>query len=60
MCCLPREDLMDAAHTIRNCIADVTALRIRALQARRFAGTCAGLMDAPSFGPAALFFLQEF
>ncbi|MFZ3125579.1 MAG: hypothetical protein WA129_10865 [Acidovorax sp.] len=51
---------MDAAHTIRNCIADVTALRIRALQARRFAGTCAGLMDAPSFGPAALFFLQEF
>lgn len=65
---------MDAAQTIRDCIADVTALRlhrardpalgaavarIKTLQARRFAGTYADLMNSPTLGPAALFFLQE-
>lgn len=65
---------MDAAHTIRDCIADVNALRllraadaalgaavvrIKTLQARRFAGTYADLMNSPTLGPAALFFLQE-
>ena len=65
---------MDAAHTIRDCIATVTALRlhrtgdpllgaavgtIKTLQARRFRGTYADLMGSPSFGPAARFFLTE-
>ncbi|MDD2176734.1 hypothetical protein OIN59_04760 [Acidovorax sp. D2M1] len=65
---------MDAAQTIRDCIADVTALRlhrtgdpalgaavgsVKSLQARRFRGTYADLMDSPSFGPAARFFLEE-
>lgn len=65
---------MDAAQTIRDCIADVTALRlqragdaalgaavasVKALQARRFRGTYADLMASPAFGPAARFFLEE-
>lgn len=65
---------MDAAQTIRNCIADVTALRlhrtgdaalgaavghIKTLQARRFRGTYNDLMGSPAFGPATRFFLQE-
>ena len=65
---------MDAAQTIRDSIADVTALRlhrtgdpalgaavgtVKTLQARRFRGTYADLMGSPSFGPAARFFLQE-
>lgn len=65
---------MDAAQTIRDCIADVTALRlhrtgdpalgaavgsVKTLQARRFRGTYSDLMGSPSFGPAARFFLEE-
>lgn len=65
---------MDAAQTIRDSIADVTALRlhrtgdpslgaavgrVKTLQARRFRGTYADLMGSPSFGPAARFFLEE-
>lgn len=65
---------MDAAQTIRDCIADVTALRlhrtgdpalgaavgsVKTLQARRFRGTYADLMGSPAFGPAARFFLEE-
>ena len=65
---------MDAAQTIRDCLADVTALRlhrrgdallgaavggIKTLQARRFRGSYADLMDSPAFGPAARFFLEE-
>ena len=65
---------MDAAHTIRNCIADVTALRlhrtgdtalgaavghVKAVQARRFRGSYHDLLQSPLFAPAAQFFLQE-
>ena len=65
---------MDAAQTIRDAIADVTALRlhrtgdptlgaavgsVKSLQARRFRGTYADLMASPMFGPAARFFLEE-
>ena len=65
---------MDAAQTIRDCIADVTALRlhrtgdpalgmavgqVKTLQALRFRGTYADLMGSPAFGPAARFFLEE-
>lgn len=65
---------MDAAQTIRNSIADVTAQRlhrtgdpalgaavgrVKALQAQRFRGTYADLMASPVFGPAARFFLEE-
>ena len=65
---------MDAAQTIRDSLADVTALRlhrtgapllgaavdsVKALQARRFQGTYADLMGSPAFGPAARFFLEE-
>ncbi|WP_298214060.1 hypothetical protein [Acidovorax sp.] len=65
---------MDAAQTIRDCIADVTALRlhrtgdaalgaavgsVKALQAQRFRGTYADLLGSPAFGPAARFFLEE-
>ena len=65
---------MDAAQTIRDCIADVNALRlhrtgdaalgaavatVKTLQARRFAGSYADLMVSPAFGPAARFFLEE-
>lgn len=62
---------MDAAQTIRDAIADVTALRlhrtgdpalgaavgsVKTFQARRFRGTYADLMESPAFGPAARFF----
>ncbi len=65
---------MDAAQTIRDAIADVTALRlhrtgdpalgaavgrVKTLQAQRFRGTYADLMASPAFGPAARFFLEE-
>ena len=65
---------MDAAQTIRDAIADVTALRmhrtgdpalgaavgsVKTFQARRFRGTYADLMGSPAFGPAARFFLEE-
>jgi hypothetical protein len=65
---------MDAAQTIRDAIADVTALRlhrrgdpalgvavgrVKTLQAQRFRGTYADLMASPAFGPAAQFFLEE-
>jgi hypothetical protein len=65
---------MDAAQTIRERIADVTALRlqrtgapalgaavgtVKTLQAQRFRGTYADLMGSPAFGPAARFFLEE-
>ena len=65
---------MDAAQTIRDCIAEVTALRlhragdpalgsavaeIKALQAQRFTGTYADLLQSPAFAPAARFFLEE-
>ena len=65
---------MDAAQTIRDAIADVTALRlhrtgdpalgaavgsVKTFQARRFRGTYADLMASPAFGPAAQFFLEE-
>ena len=65
---------MEAAQTIRDCIADVTALRlhragdaalgeavaqVKRLQARRFRGTYADLLESPVFAPAARFFLEE-
>ncbi|MFY3383725.1 FFLEELY motif protein [Paracidovorax sp. MALMAid1276] len=65
---------MDAAQTIRDAIAHVTALReqrtadpalgaavgrVKAVQAQRFRGTYADLMASPAFGPAARFFLVE-
>lgn len=65
---------MDAAQTIREHIAAVTALRlqrtgapglgaavgeVKTLQAQRFRGTYADLMPSPDFGPAARFFLEE-
>lgn len=65
---------MDAAHTIRDAIANVSALRqqraanaalaaavgsVKRLQARRFRGTYADLLGSPMFGPAARFFLEE-
>ena len=71
---LPFRTTMDAAQTIRERIADVTALRqrrtadpalgaavgqVKTLQARRFRGTYADLMGSPTFGPAAKFFLEE-
>lgn len=65
---------MDAAQTIRDAIADVTALRlhrtgdpalgaavgsVKTFQARRFRGTYADLMASPAFGPAARFFWKS-
>lgn len=65
---------MEAADTIRHCIADVTALRqlhqgdpalaqavqeVKALQSRRFTGTYADLMADPMVQPATHFFLDE-
>ncbi|WP_119964600.1 FFLEELY motif protein [Simplicispira lacusdiani] len=65
---------MDAADTIRNSIADVTALRrhrmgdpslaqavqeVKELQSRRFTGTYADLMADPMVQPATHFFLEE-
>ena len=65
---------MDAAQTIRDCIANVTALRlaragdaalgaavaqVKTLQARRFRGSYGDLMESGTFGPAARFFMEE-
>lgn len=65
---------MNAAETIRHCIADVTALRllrasdaaldqavteVKDLQSRRFTGTYADLMLDPLVQPATRFFLDE-
>ena len=65
---------MDAAPTIRDSLAQVTALRqqrtahpalgaavasVKSLQARRFRGTYTDLMHSPVTGPAVRFFLQE-
>jgi hypothetical protein len=65
---------MDAAQTVRDSIAQVTALRlertrepalgtavgrVKQMQAQRFRGTYADLMGSPTFGPAAQFFLRE-
>ncbi|MBY0410567.1 MAG: hypothetical protein K2Q97_10655 [Burkholderiaceae bacterium] len=65
---------MDAAQTIRESIAQVAELRmqrhshgalgmavaqIKALQAQRFRGTYADLLQSPTWGPATRFFLDE-
>lgn len=65
---------MDAAQTIRESIAQVAELRlqrrsqgalglavaqIKALQAQRFQGTYADLLQSPTWGPATRFFLDE-
>jgi hypothetical protein len=65
---------MDAAHTIRDAIARVAALRTQAqnspalgealravkqLQAQRFAGTYTDLLDQGPYGAATQFFLSE-
>ncbi|UJB66512.1 hypothetical protein YS110_17990 [Acidovorax sp. YS12] len=65
---------MDAAQTIRHCIAEVTALRqqrtdtpawgaavhaVKALQSARFRGTYADLLASVLYAPAARFFLAE-
>jgi hypothetical protein len=65
---------MDPAHTIRDAIAQVFALRAKAaaepelgqavraikrLQARRFRGSYADLLQSADFGEAARFFLDE-
>ncbi len=65
---------MDAAHTIRDAVARVVALRaeaqanpmlqaattsVKRFQARRFAGTYADLLGSQEFGGAARFFLEE-
>jgi len=65
---------MDAAHTIREAVARVTAIRLAALsdpptqaatksvksfQARRFSGTYGDLLASVEFGAAARFFLED-
>lgn len=65
---------MDAAQTIRDCMAQVNTLRqlrtadpalaravaeIKAFQSRRFTGTYADLLATPLHAPAARFFLEE-
>lgn len=65
---------MDAAHTIRDAVARVNAIRVesahkpaltaalvavKALQARRFAGTYADLLQSEEYGAAARFFLED-
>lgn len=65
---------MDAAHTIRDAVARVSAIRaeaahkpglhaalvqIKSLQARRFAGTYADLLRSEAYGSAARFFLDD-
>jgi hypothetical protein len=65
---------MDAAETIRHAVARVAAIRvaarsdpnlqaaltsIKALQAKRFAGTYADLLASTEFGAAARFFLDD-
>lgn len=65
---------MDAAHTIREAVARVTAIRLAALsdpsmlaatkavksfQAKRFSGTYSDLLLSVEFGAAARFFLED-
>lgn len=65
---------MDAAHTIREAVARVTAVRLSAIsdpptqvatkavksfQARRFSGTYRDLLSSVEFGAAARFFLED-
>lgn len=65
---------MQAGQSIRGAVAQVSRLRelqarqdglrgavvaVKALQARRFAGTYADLMAGPTYGPATRFFLHE-
>ncbi len=65
---------MDAAHTIRDAVARVSTIRqqvagqpglraalvnVKALQARRFAGTYSDLLQSAEYGPAARFFLED-
>lgn len=65
---------MEAAQTIRSAVAKVSELRqtglgnpalgqaiavVKALQARRFAGTYADLLASPIYGAASRFFLEE-
>lgn len=65
---------MDAAHTIREAVARVTAIRlgsfsdpsiqaatraVKAFQAKRFAGTYGDLLSSIEFGAAARFFLED-
>lgn len=65
---------MEAGKTIREAVAKVSRLReqqarqdglraavvaVKALQARRFAGTYADLMRTPTYGAATRFFLEE-
>lgn len=65
---------MDAAHTIRDAVARVSAIRaeaahkpelhvalgqVKALQAQRFAGTYADLLRSNDYGSAARFFLDD-
>ena len=65
---------MDAAHTIRDAVARVSAIRadaakkpvlhaalvtVKALQAKRFTGTYADLLRSEDYGAAARFFLDD-
>jgi len=65
---------MDAAHTIRNAVAQVAALRldaasipslhaattaVKSFQAKRFAGTYADLLASVEYAGAARFFLED-
>ena len=65
---------MDAAHTIREAVACVTAIRlaafsdpamgaatkaVKSFQARRFSGTYRDLLSSVEFGAAARFFLED-
>lgn len=65
---------MDAAQTIRDAVAKVSALRaitaateglsdatrdVKRFQARRFAGTYCDLLDSPAYAGATRFFLEE-
>lgn len=65
---------MDAAHTIREAVARVTAIRsaaysdpttqaatkaVKSFQARRFSGTYGDLLSSVEFGAAARFFLED-
>ncbi|MBC7918307.1 MAG: hypothetical protein H7Y28_10930 [Rhodoferax sp.] len=65
---------MDPAHTIRDAVARVSAIRaeaagkpdlnsalvaVKALQGRRFAGTYADLLRSDEYGTAARFFLED-
>ena len=65
---------MDAAHTIRDAVARVSAIRagsaekpalhaallaVKALQAKRFTGTYGDLLNSEDYGAAARFFLED-